>query len=385
MVAVLFGAIAAPAAAQTSGGTLRFYHRDSPPSASIHEEATISTLQPFMPVFNNLFVFNQHVERNSPDDLQPELATSWQWSDDGTRLTLRLREGVRWHDGKPFTSADVKCTWDTVTGRRTAGWRKSPRRGWYTNLQEVTTNGDHEVTFVLGRPQPSFISFLASGLSPVYPCHVDGRVMRQKPIGTGPFRVVDFRPNASIALARNPDYWKPDRPYLDGIEYRIIRNRSTRTLAFIAGEFDVTFPYELSAALVRDVRSQAPTAQCETRPTNVVTQLLINREVAPFDNPDLRRALALALDRKALIDILGEGQFTMGGTMLPPPNGAWGLSPADLAEIPGYGADVEASREEARRIMRGLGYGPENPLRVKVATREIPSYRDPAIVVIDHL
>ena len=386
-LAVLIGSLTAigTAAAQQRGGVLRFYHRDSPPSASIHEEATVSTLQPFMPVFNNLVLYNQHAERTSADDIVGELATHWEWNDDRTRLTFRLREGVKWHDGKPFTSADVKCTWDTITGRRSAGWRKSPRKGWYTNLREVVTNGEHEVTFVLGRPQPAFMSFLASGLSPVYPCHVDGRTMRQKPIGTGPFRVVDFRPNASIRLERNPDYWKPGRPYLDGIEYRIIRSRSTRTLAFVAGEFDITFPYELSPALVRDIRAQAPTAQCVLKPTNVATQLLINREVPPFDNPAVRRALALALDRKALNEILGEGQFRLGGVMLPPPDGAWGLSPEDLAKVPGYAPDVEASRAEARRIMSELGYSAERPLRIKVATREIPSYRDPAVVVIDHL
>ncbi len=380
-----FWVVAGAALGQTPGGTLRFYHRDNPPSASIHEEATISTAQPFMPVFNNLIVFNQHTERNSPDDIVAELATHWEWTADRTRLTLRLREGVKWHDGKPFTSADVKCTWDTVTGRRNAGWRKSPRRGWYTNLREVVTNGEHEVTFVLGRPQPSFMNFLSSGLSPVYPCHVDGRAMRQKPIGTGPFRVVEFRPNTGVQLARNPDYWRPDRPYLDGIDYRIIRSRSTRILAFVAGEFDITFPYDVTIPLVRDIRAQAPTAQCEIKPTNVANQLLINREVAPFDNPAVRRALALAIDRQAFIDIMSEGQFAMGGVMLPPPHGSWGLSRDDMTDIPGYGRDVEKNREEARRIMRELGYSAERPLRIKVATREIPSYRDPAVIMIDHL
>ena len=292
---------------------------------------------------------------------------------------------MKWHDGKPFTAADVKCTWDAVTGKRNAGWRKSPRRGWYNNLQEVTTKGDHEVTFVLGRPQPSFMSFLASGMSPVFPCHVEARVMRQKPIGTGPFRVEEFRPNASIRLVRNPSYWREGRPYLDAIEYRIIRNRSTRMLAFAAGEFDMTFPYDVSVALLRDVAAQAPTAQCQVTPTNVATQLLINREMAPFDNPQLRLALLLALDRKAMIDILGEGKFTLSGIFLPPPDGAWGLAPADLADLPGYGQDVEANRAEARRIMQSLGYGPDNPLRIKVQTRELQSYRDPAVLVIDHL
>ncbi|MBY0331674.1 MAG: ABC transporter substrate-binding protein [Acetobacteraceae bacterium] len=384
-LAALLGAMALPAAAQTGGGTLRVYHRDNPPSASIHEEATISTAAAFMGVFNNLFIFDQSMERATTENLTPELATSWAWNDDQTRLTLRLREGVKWHDGKPFTSADVKCTWDTVTGRRNAGWRKSPRRGWYSNLQEVVTNGEHKVTFVLARPQPSFMSILASGFSVVYPCHVDGRAMRQAPIGTGPFRMAEFRPNATIRLVRNPDYWRPGRPYLDAIEYRIIRNRSTRNLAFVAGEFDMTFPYDLSPAVLREIREQQPRAECRMVPSNVATQLLINREQAPFDNADVRRAISLAVDRQALIDIMGEGQFVRSGILLPPPHGAWGLTPEDLADVPGYGRTVEENRAEARAIMQRLGYSADRPLRIKVFTRELPSYRDPAVIVIDHL
>jgi ABC-type transport system substrate-binding protein len=132
--------------------------------------------------------------------------------------------------------------------------------------------------------------------------------MRQHPIGTGPFKFVEFKPNESIRLTRNPDYWKPGRPYLDGIEYTIIPNRSTAILAFTAGKFDLTFPYEVTVPLMKDVKSQAPQAICELVPSNASTNLLVNREVPPFDNPELRRALASALDRKSFIDILAEGQ-----------------------------------------------------------------------------
>ena len=369
------------------GGTLRVYHRENPASASIHEEASIATVMPFMGVFNNLFVFNQQAERNDPGDLTAELATEWRWSEDSTRLTLRLREGVTWHDGKPFTSADVKCTWDAIAGRRNAGWRKNPRRDWYANLQSVETNGPHEVTFVLGRPQPSFMAFLASGLSPVYPCHVDARVMRQKPIGTGPFRVVDFRPNNSIELARNPAYWREGRPYLDGIAFRIIRNRSTRILAFAAGEFDLTFSTDVTAPLMRDLRSQAPGAICEFTFSNVTSQILMNREAPPFDDPLIRRAVALSIDHQAYVDILSEGRFGLGGAMLIPPAGAWGTTAEQLAEagVEGWAGTVEQRREEARRLMRQAGHGPDNPLRVKVSTRDIPTYRDPAVIMIDQL
>ncbi len=375
------------AMAQQRGGTLRIYLGLSPASASIHEESTIATVAPLMAVFNNLFVYNQHAERNSVDDLTAELATEWRWNAENTRLTLQLRRGVTWHDGQPFTAADVKCTWDTVSGKRNAGWRKNPRREWYGNLREVETNGDFEVSFQLERPQPSFIAFLASGFSPVYPCHVDSRIMRQKPIGTGPFRVVNFNPNTGVELERNPSYWREGRPYLDAITYRAIRNRATRHLAFASGEFDMTWTGDVSPALMRDMQAQAPNALCEMRFSNVTGQVLMNREVAPFDNPDLRRAVALAMDREAFLKILGEGSYLVSGAMLPPPVGLWGVSAQDLAEagVDGFAGTLAQRRAEAQRIMRAAGYGPGNPLRLKIITRDSPAYRDPAVILIDHL
>ena len=89
----------------------------------------------------------------------------------------------------------------------------NPRAIWWHNLKEVTINGDYEVTFHLKRPQPSFLSLFASGWSPVYPCHVSPRDMRTNPIGTGPFKFVEFKRGESIKFVRNPDYWKKGRPY----------------------------------------------------------------------------------------------------------------------------------------------------------------------------
>src|SRR5215468_6459838 len=88
------------------------------------------------------------------------------------RLTFALREGVKWHDGAPFTARDVQCTWDMLLGRSNKKLRTNPRTSWYQNLDRVTADSDHEATFHLKRPQPAFMAFLASGFSPVYPCHV---------------------------------------------------------------------------------------------------------------------------------------------------------------------------------------------------------------------
>jgi peptide/nickel transport system substrate-binding protein len=373
------------ASAQKPGGVLRVAHRDSPASMSTLEEVTISTVAPMMAVFNNLVLFDQHVPQNSLRSIVPDLATDWSWSEDGTALTFHLRQGVRWHDGHPFTAADVRCTWDMLLGRSAAKFRINPRRSWYWNLDEVSTNGDWEATFHLKQPQPAFLALLASGYSPVYPCHVPPQDMRQHPIGTGPFKFISYKPNESIRLARNPDYWKPGRPYLDGIEWTIIPNRSTALLAFVAGQVDMTFPYEVTVPLLKDIESQAPQAVCELRPRGVSSNMLVNRNMPPFDNPDLRRAMALTLDRRAFIDVLSGGEGDVGGALLPPPEGLWGMPPERLRALPGYGPDVQQNRNEARDIMRRLGYGADHPLTVKVAARNIPLYRDPAVMLIDQL
>jgi peptide/nickel transport system substrate-binding protein len=207
----------APASAQKSGGILHEYIIDSPASMSIHEESTVVAERPMMAVMSNLVLFDQHVAQNSLSDIKPELAIDWGWDEGNTKLTFHLRHDVKWHDGKPFTAADVKCTWDLLQGKAADRLRVNPRKSWYSNLVEVTTNGDYEATFVLKRPQPAFLALLASGMSPVYPCHVTPAQMRLHPIGTGPFKFVEFKPNESITLTRNLDYWKPGLPYLDGM------------------------------------------------------------------------------------------------------------------------------------------------------------------------
>ena len=265
---VLLAAISAagPASAQKQGGILRMYSPDSPASMSILEEATVFAQGPMMGVFNNLVMFDQHVTQNSLASVVPDLATGWSWNEEGTALTFPLRQGVKWHDGKPFTAKDVQCTWDLIGGKSSEKLRVNPRKSWYRNLEQVTTNGDYEVTFHLKQPQPAFLTTLASGYSAIYPCHVPARDMRSHPIGTGPFKFVEFKPNEYIKVTRNADYWKPGRPYLDGVEYTIIKSLSTATLAFTAGKFDMTFPYGLTVALRKNIESQMPEAICEQSP-----------------------------------------------------------------------------------------------------------------------
>jgi peptide/nickel transport system substrate-binding protein len=271
----------AAAYAQKQGGLLKIYFFDSPASVSIHEETTAAGQGPVMGVFNNLVLYKQDVPQSGMHSIVPDLASEWSWDEDKAQLTFRLREGIKWHDGKPFTAKDVVCTWDLLTGKSSEKLRINPRKAWYRNLEEVTISGDDEVTFHLKRPQPAFLMALASGYSPIYPCHVAPRDMRQHPVGTGPFKFGEFKPNEYIKVTRNPDYWKKGRPLLDGIEYTIIKNLSTANLAFVAGKFDMTFPYALSVPLLKDVISKMPQAICELTPTAVNRNLIVNRNCRP--------------------------------------------------------------------------------------------------------
>src|SRR5207247_8789532 len=158
---------------------------------------------------------------------------------------------------------------------------------------------------------------------------------------------------------RNERDWKHGRPYLDGIEWTIIQDRATRILGCIVGKCDLTFQFGVTAGLMKDIQKEAPQAACELLPANQSTNLIVNRDAPPFDNPEIRRAMALALDRKSFIQILAEGHGDVGGAMQPPPQGVWGMPAEMLKTLPGYGPDIGESREAARKVMQKAGYGPD--------------------------
>jgi peptide/nickel transport system substrate-binding protein len=374
-----------PAAqAQKYGGTLKAMLRENWPSLSIHDEATISAVWPLMPLYSNLVLPDPARPTESSDHLIGELAESWTWSKDFRHLTFKLRHGVTFHDGKPFTSNDVKFTFDVVRGASDKRLKLNPRKDWYSNVDTITTSGDYEVTFNLKRPQPGLIALLASGYSPVYPAHVDPQQMRTQEDGTGPFMVKSVEPDEALHLVRNPNYFVKGRPYLDGIDYIVIKAREARTAALIAGQLDIAFPGEGTSQIRDQLMHDAPTIVITKVAQSVNANLLVNTRKPPFDNLKVRQAVNLAMDRNALNKTVYQGVLLLGGANLPNPYSEWGLTQAELSKLPGWG-DPEKDKAEARKLLAEAGYGPNNPLKITVSTRAIAIYVDVAIWVIDQL
>src|SRR3989454_6558243 len=213
-----------PDAGGKRGGILNAMLGEDPPGFSIHEVATISGLWPVMPCYSNLVLFDQLKAYETADTVLPELAEKWSWQDNYRNLVFFLRRGVKWHDGQPFTSRDVKYTFDVVreAADAPAKLRLNPRKDWYANIDAIEAADPHTVVFHLKRPQPSLLLMLASGYSPVYPAHVPLAELRTRCVGTGPFKFKEWKRGESVEYVKNTEYFVRGRPYMDGIRYLVI-------------------------------------------------------------------------------------------------------------------------------------------------------------------
>jgi peptide/nickel transport system substrate-binding protein len=370
------------------GGTLNITQREDPPQGfAIHETSTISTVWPAMPCFNNLVLFDPLKATESADTIIGELAEKWSWQDGNRNLVFFLRKDVKWHDGKPFTSKDVKHTFDMVREApdAPAKLRISPRKDWYENVEAIEAPDPHTVIFRLKRPQPSLLMMLASGYSPVYAAHVPAASYRTGCVGTGPFKVKEWRKGEFVDYVKNPDYFVTGRPYLDGLRYVVIKEKGTRTAALQTGQVDVSFPGETSKTAAEQLKAAVPQLVVTPYSQNVNDNIIMNVAKPPFDNVKVRLAVSHAIDRRALVQALHQGGAVVGASLAPHPYGVWGLLEKDLVALPGYGRSPADEKAKARKLMAEVGFSPQSPLRVEMVTRAIAIYVDMASFVINEL
>ncbi len=370
-----------------SGGTLTLTLReDLSQGFAVHETATISTVWPAMPCLNNLVLFDPLKKTESLDTIIGELAEKWSWQDNYRNLVVFLRKGVKWHDGQPFTSKDVKFTFDMLREAPDAvgKLRINPRKDWYANIEAVEAPDAHTAVFRLKRPQPSLLMMLASGYTPVYAAHVSPVAYRTGCVGTGPFKVKEWRKGESLEFVRNPDYFVKGRPYLDALKYIVIVERGTRTAALQAGQVDVAFPGETTKAAAEQLKKAVPELVITPFSQNVTDNIIMNIKKPPFDNLKVRLAVSHAIDRRALVRAVHQGGAVVGASLAPKPYGVWGLLEKDLVALPGYGPPAD-EKAEARKLLAEAGFSPQNPLRVEMITRAIAIYVDMASFVINEL
>src|SRR6185503_518689 len=330
----------------------------------------ISNVWPMSPCYSNLVIFDPLKPLDSAETVIPELAEKWSWQDNYRNLVFFLRRDVKWHDGRPFTSADVKYTFDAVREAPDAvgKLRTSPRKDWYANVEAIEAPESYTVVFRLKRPQPSLLLMFASGYSPVFPAHVPIAELRQRCVGTGPFRQKEYLRGQLIELERNPSYFVPDRPYLDGIRYTIIRERGTRLAALQAGRIDAFLPLEMTKAMADTAKSVTPALVITEIGQNGSDNVLLNHKRAPFDNALVRRAVNLALDRRSYVKSVRQDGAVIGAALMPKPMGFWGLGEPDLRNLAGY-RDPARDKAEAKRLLAEAGYGSGKPLRLEMVTR----------------
>lgn len=302
---------AMPALAQKPGGTLVQITQPEPPNLAPYISTSGPIGQVTAKVFDGLLDYGFDLKP------KPALAESFTVAPDGKTVTFKLRQDVKFHDGKPFTSADVQFTIMDVL-------RKNHPRGIST-FKEVTaveTPDAHTAVFKLATPAPYMMMALSGYESPILPKHVYGvgdiktHAKANEPVGTGPFKFVEWRRGEFVRLDKNKDYWQAGKPYLDRIVVRFIADAATRTAALEKGEAHVA---GFGAVPYNDVKKLGtlPSLEVTTKGYEMISpivELVVNTKSPPLDNPKVRQALNYAIDRKFVIDNVwfGFGKPAMG-------------------------------------------------------------------------
>lgn len=287
------------ALAQQQGGTLVQLIQPEPPSLAPYNNTSLAIPQVTGKIYDGLLEYGF--------DLQPRasLAESWSVSDDGRRITFNLREGVKFHDGKEFSSADVQFTIMEVMKK------VHPRGiGFLKEVTAVETPDALTAVFVLNEPAPYLMSALSGDVTPMLPKHIFGEgdirnhPNANKPIGTGPFKMTDWRRGEYVRLDRNPDYWREGKPYLDRVVARFVPDSSTRTALLEKGDAHIagygTVAFSDAKRLSELDHLNVTTKGYEM--FSIVEGITFNTKRAPLDNVKVRQAIAYAIDRDFIID-----------------------------------------------------------------------------------
>lgn len=334
------------------GGELVFAVGETPPSFDGHRETTFAMLHPVAPHYSTLL-------RYDPDNyprIVGDAAESWTISSDGLTYSFKIRRGMLFHDGSPLTAKDVRATYERIIFPPAEV--ASARKASYGAVDRIEAPDDFTVVFRLKHPSASMLANLASPWNFIYKADLlatDPRWYETNIMGSGPFKFVEYVPGSHWVGKKNEAYYMKDRPYLDGYRAVFIRDTAPRVAAIRGGEALIEFRGFSPEARDTLVRALGEKIRVQESPWTCNLTVVLNTEKKPFDDPGVRRALTLGLDRYegskalSLISVMGP----VGGLFRP--GSEFATPEGELTKLPGFGRDIEASRNEARRLLRQAG------------------------------
>jgi peptide/nickel transport system substrate-binding protein len=321
-------------------------------------------LMPAGPLFNGL-VYHNPVD---PDEIVCDLCESWTVSPDGTTYTFRLRE-AQWHDGQPVTAEDIKFSLDRITAPGAIRVTTAVLRTFYEHQSAAVVDA-RTIRVPIKFASPLFLENLASEYMKMYPKHIAEKLSPEeaqqpgKLIGSGPWKLKEFKPHIAIEYVRNPTYFKKGLPYFDGMIFTIVQDYNRRLAAMQVGQAQTTegptigsYGNEDPMRIQRETRGKARAAYI---PEAMQIFLVLHMNKPPFNDPRVRRAVFLAIDRQELVKIVRcaepYGCFGSVGTFLPNKGGQVVESSEDLAQTPGWRQPKDQDIAEAKTLMAAAGY-----------------------------
>ena len=380
-VSVLAAPLAAgPTQAQTPkrGGILNYAVVAELPTTDCHAATTFAMVHPVAPQYSTLLKI---VGPHDKSRIEGDLAESWEKSADGLTFTFKLRQGVKFHDGSDFSSADIKATYDRI--RLAPDGVVSARKALHAAIKDIETPDPHTVVFKLGQVDASIDVQFASPFNCVYSAAELAKDMQypaKKVMGTGAFQFVEYIKGSHWIGKRFDQYFLKDRPYLDGFKAFMVKG-AVVVAGLQGSQFDAEFRGRAPAERDTLVKAMGDKVTVQEGPWITNIQLYVNSEKKPFDDVRVRQALTLAIDRWGGSQNMAKISLLKGVSGLFRPGAKWSLPEAELEKLPGFSRDIEKSRAEARRLLKEAG---QENLKFKLLNRQLGQPFQPAgIFVVD--
>ena len=354
LAASAFLAFTAQAQTPRYGGELVFPVPSEPPSYDGHREETFGLIHPIAPFYNTLL-------RVDPTDKSgtkpyPSLAESWSESKDGKTYTFKIRSGVKFHDGSEMTSKDIKASYDKIIFPPPGVG--STRKGQYADVESMEAPDPSTVVFKLKHPSGAFIASLLSPYNFIYKADIlakDPHWYETHIMGTGPFIFVEHVKGSHVLGKKNPNYWDKGKPYLDGFRAVFMRDSAAQVAAVRGERAQIQFRGFTPTQRDDIVRALGDKITVQESPWDCILLVAINHKKKPFDDPRVRRALSLALDRYEGSKALSRIAIVKEVAGVQVPGTPFATPPEELAKLAGYWHDAEKSRAEARRLLKEAG------------------------------